>query len=645
MKDNQVPILPRKVLMGNPDKANVRLSPDGKYISYLAPHDGVLNIHVAPLDDFGSARPVTFESGQGVRIYYWSYSPGILIYRMDNDGDENFHIYSVDIESGTITDLSPFGSINGQIVHMSHRVPDRILLGINSRNPKWHDVHSVSLSGGETELLVENEGFMSFQFDLDMDLVSGLRPLEDGGMECLLMKQDGWERLFRVGHEDASNTDVVGVDGDGRLWLQWPVGRNTSALVSCDPGSGEWKTHAENEKADLYPWTVNHPVTNVPQAAVFDYVRREYSILDDDIADDIRYLGDLHPGDLRIAGRDLEDCIWLVEYNQDAGSQKYFLYDRAGKKVKELCSMRPELDGLPLSRLHPVVVVASDGMELVCYYTLPSWLDNPEGDEPEQPLPAVLLVHGGPWSRDRWRYNPTHQMLANRGYFVLSVNFRSSTGFGKEFINAGNGQWSRLMHQDLLDGLQWAIARGFADPDRIAIFGGSYGGYAALVGMTFTPDVFACGVDLFGPSNLVTLLEALPPYWEDIRSRFRKQIGALPESDEDREFLMERSPISRVNDIRRPLLIGQGANDPRVTREESDQIVKAMRAKGLPVTYILYPDEGHGFKRPENRLSFYAVAEKFLSEHIGGRFQPFEDAMEGSSMEVIEAGGLEDLQG
>ena len=476
-----------------------------------------------------------------------------------------------------------------------------------------------------------------------MNVVSGVKPLEDGGLDCLLWKDHGWERLFKVGADDCSTTYPLGIDANNTMWLAWSLNRNTSALVSMDLVTRQRKIHAEHPNADLYSWVVHHPVTLIPQAAVFDYLRREYFVLDDSIRSDIEYLGNLYRGDFRIADRTLDDSTWLIEYNQDIGSQRYFLYSRPERSAQELCVMRPKLDAMKLSRLHPVIIIASDGLELVSYYSLPPWYDNPEGNAPEKPLPAVLVVHGGPWGRNRWRFNPLHQLLANRGYFVLSVNFRASTGFGKNFINAGNGEWSRKMHTDLLDAVDWSVTNGFADEKRTAIFGASYGGYAALVGMTFTPEVFACGVDLFGPANLVTLLSNLPPYWEDIRSRFRNRIGALPDTEEGREYLMERSPISRVGSICRPLLIGQGANDPRVTKDESDQIASSMQDKGLPVTYLLYPDEGHGFQRPENRLSFYAVAEKFLAKHIGGRYQPIGGCLGNSSVQVVDPGNLEGI--
>jgi dipeptidyl aminopeptidase/acylaminoacyl peptidase len=280
--------------------------------------------------------------------------------------------------------------------------------------------------------------------------------------------------------------------------------------------------------------------------------------------------------------------------------------------------------------MRPVVIPARDGLKLVSYLTLPPEVDE---DRPPRPLPMVLDVHGGPWARDEWGFNAVHQWLANRGYAVLSVNFRGSTGFGKEFTNAGNREWAGKMHDDLLDAVDWAVEQKIADRGRVAILGGSYGGYATLVGLTFSPDVFACGVDIVGPSNILTLLSTIPPYWQPMVQMFKDRVGDFT-THEGKTFLEERSPLSRVDRIARPLLIGQGANDPRVKQAESDQIVRLMRQKEIPVTYVLYPDEGHGFARPENRLSFNAVVEAFLAQHLGGRYEPVGDDFAGSSISV-----------
>jgi len=333
---------------------------------------------------------------------------------------------------------------------------------------------------------------------------------------------------------------------------------------------------------------------------------------------------------------------WMVAYVVDDGPVQYYRYNRGEKSAEFLFTQRMALEGLSLANMHPVVIKSRDGLDLVSYYTLPVGSDSDFDGRPDEPLPMVLFVHGGPWARDNWGYNSVHQWLANRGYVVLSVNFRSSTGFGKEFTNAGNLEWGNKMHDDLIDAVNWTVQEGIANPDQVAIMGGSYGGYATLWGMTNSSDTFACGVDIVGISNLVTLLETIPPYWEPQIELFATRVGDH-RTEEGRAFLTRRSPLTYVDQIEKPLLIGQGANDPRVRQAESDQIVQAMQDANIPVTYLLYTDEGHGFARPENRLSFFAVTDAFLAEHLGGRYEPIGDDFEGSS--IIVQSGAEDVPG
>jgi dipeptidyl aminopeptidase/acylaminoacyl peptidase len=342
-------------------------------------------------------------------------------------------------------------------------------------------------------------------------------------------------------------------------------------------------------------------------------------------------------GDFSIASRSELDNKWIVSYLRDDGPVAYYLYDRPSKQATYLFSNRSQLEGLQLAKMKPVIVRSRDGLSLVCYLTVP-----PDGTA--RNLPMVLLVHGGPWGRDSWGYNGLHQWLANRGYAVLSVNFRGSTGMGKEFMNAGNGEWAGKMHHDLIDAVNWAVQEGIADPNKVAIMGGSYGGYATLVGLTFTPDYFAAGVDIVGPSHVRTLLETIPPYWAPIKAMFETRVGSLSNP----EYLDNISPLTKVEAIRKPLLIGQGKNDPRVKESESQQIVKAMQERNLPVTYVVFPDEGHGFARPQNNLAFFAITEAFLAQHLGGRHEPIASEVRSSSADV-QAGadlipGLKDAE-
>jgi len=379
---------------------------------------------------------------------------------------------------------------------------------------------------------------------------------------------------------------------------------------------------AEDPRADASRVMFN-PDTGVPQAVMFEYLRRDWTILDPSIKDDWEYLKKAAKGDLAIESRNRADTRWIVSYLRDDGPVAYYLYNRSSREAKFLFTNRSELEKYTLAPMKPVTIGARDGLELVGYLTTPV-------DVKAKKLPMVLLVHGGPWARDSWGYNGIHQWLANRGYAVLSVNFRGSTGLGKAFLNAGNKEWAAAMHNDLIDAVNWAVTEGIADPDKVAIMGGSYGGYAALVGVTFTPDFFAAAVDIVGPSHLRTLLESIPPYWEPVRAMFDARVGSL----EDTAYLDSISPLTRVDAIKKPLLIGQGANDPRVKEAESMQIVDAMQAKNLPVTYVLFPDEGHGFRKPDNTMAFFAVTESFLAKHLGGRAEEIDSVVRSSSAQI-----------
>jgi dipeptidyl aminopeptidase/acylaminoacyl peptidase len=390
---------------------------------------------------------------------------------------------------------------------------------------------------------------------------------------------------------------------------------------------------AEHEQADG-EGVYFHPVTKKPLAVSFNYARREWKILDKSVQKDFDKLKTISDGEANVISGSHDNKKWIVAYLDDDGPVKYYLWDRKAQKETFLFTNRKALEGKPLTKMHARVIESRDGMPLVNYLSLPVASD-PDGDgKPDAAQPMVLLVHGGPWARDSWGYNPLHQLLANRGYAVLSVNFRGSTGFGKKFINAADRQWAAAMHNDLLDSVDWAVKEGIAQSDKICIMGGSYGGYATLVGLTFTPEKFACGVDIVGPSRIITLLESIPAYWKPMQNIFKTRVGDWT-TPEGRTKLDEASPLTRVDAIVRPLLIGQGANDPRVKQAEADQIVKAMQERDIPVSYVLFPDEGHGFARPPNSLAFWAATEAFLSAHLGGKYQPAEATeFEGTTMKV-----------
>lgn len=633
-----VPLIPRRLLFGNPDKASARISPDGSRLSYLAPVDGVLNVWVAPADEPTAAGPVTRDTGRGIHNYFWAFDNRHILYIQDQNGDENWRLFTVDLDLGETKDLTPIDGVQAQVQEVSHKFPDEVLVGLNDRDPQLHDLYRVDVRSGERTLALENPGFLEITTDDDFQVRFATRPTEDGGAEVLQRTgkdggADGWETFASIEMEDALTTMLAGFDRSGVvLYMLDSRGRDTAALFTIDLNSSATKLVAEDPRCDV-GGVMLHPTKKTIEAVAFAYEKMEWTVLDASVEADMAYLNGVAPGEMDVVSRSLDDQTWVVAYMLDDGPVKYFLYDREAGEARFLFTNRQELEGLPLVKLHPVVIEARDGLKMVSYYTLPPGSERQGQPVPAQPLPLVLVVHGGPWGRDTWGYNSLLQMLSNRGYATLSVNFRGSTGFGKGFLNAGNKEWGGRMHDDLLDGVRWAVEMGIADPERVAIMGGSYGGYATLVGMTITPEVFACGVDIVGPSNLITLMEAFPPYWQPAIEMFATRVGDH-RTEEGRRFLLERSPLTYVDRISRPLLIGQGANDPRVNQAESDQIVKAMQDRDIAVTYALYPDEGHGFVRPENNLSFFAVSEAFLAQHIGGRFEPIGDDFQGSTIEA-----------
>jgi dipeptidyl aminopeptidase/acylaminoacyl peptidase len=608
--ERAVPLVPREVLFGNPERVSPSISPDGRRLAWIAPDEGVLNVFVQTIGA-NDARVVTRDRDRGVREYLWAPDDGRIVYLQDAGGDENWRVHDVELDSGQVRDLTPFPGVQARIVHVEEDVPDAILVGLNRDNEQLHDVYRLELRSGELEKVVENPGFVQFVADRELRVRAGVSPRPDGGLTLLV--RDGpegdWRTLHDIGSDDALALQPLAFDEAGRrLLVITSAGSNAARLVWLDCGSGETAVVAEDPTYDVAGARL-HPDTKEPQVAVFVKERMDYRVIDPAVGDDVAALLSLERGDLAFAGRDRADRIWLAAYTNDDGPIRYHAYDRERKEARFLFEHQPALSGYTLARMEPFRFTARDGLEVHGYLTFPP-------ERARSALPAVLNVHGGPWARDTWGFNPEAQWLANRGYLCVQVNYRGSSGYGKAFLNAANREWGGKMHDDLVDAVGHVVEQGYADPERIGIFGGSYGGYAALVGAAFTPDLFRCAVDVVGPSNLRTLIESIPPYWAPMLAQFHARIGD-PERDAD--FLWSRSPLSRVDDIRIPLLIAQGANDPRVKQAESEQIVAALRQKGIPHEYMLFPDEGHGFAKPENRLRFYAAAERFLAEHLGGR--------------------------
>jgi dipeptidyl aminopeptidase/acylaminoacyl peptidase len=630
-----VAVIPRSALFGNPEKAQARVSPDGKYISFIAPRDGVLNVWLAERGKLDAAKPITNDQKRGIRQHLWAFDNRHVLYVQDNDGDENYHVYAADVVSGENKDLTPYKGARADIADLSWKKPGVVAVSINDRVAEWQDLWEIDIASGQRTLIEMNKDEAA-GYNLDFDLKPKLmQKNSEDGAEIYRRVGDKWVSLLKIGKEDSLTTSALAIEAGGTTaLLQSSVGRDKAALERVDIATGKVTVLGSSEQADIdQVWL--EPKTAKPQAFSVDYLKPEITVLDASVQKDVALLRKNLGDNFVIGNRTLDDSLWTVVTNEAQAPATAYLYDRKAGKVSKLFDQRPALAKAPLVPMKAVEIKARDGLTLVSYLTLPPGSDQNQDGLPDKPVPMVLNVHGGPWARDEYGYNSEHQWLANRGYAVLSVNYRGSTGLGKNFVNASNREWAGKMHDDLLDAVQWAVGQKVTTANQVAIYGGSYGGYATLVGLTFTPDTFACGVDIVGPSNLNTLLGSIPPYWKSFFEEFATRVGD-PRTEEGKKLLAERSPLTHVAAINKPLLIGQGANDPRVKQAEADQIVKAMKDKNLPVTYVLYPEEGHGFARPTNRTSFYAIAEGFLSQCLGGRYEPIGNDFKGANLKVLE---------
>lgn len=654
------PSLPsRRLFFAPPERVAVKLSPDGKWVSFLGRVSGVSNVFVAPAEDPTRAAPITHETTRGIRSYTWAFTSKHVLFRRDEGGDENFHVHAVDVVSHVDKDLTPFARVQARIEARSRAKPGEVVLGLNDRVPRFHDLYAVNVVTGARRLLVKNEAEMSsFVLDASLRPRVGTKNLPDGSTELFTSTRAGTfapgalARLGSVPSDDALTTTLLGVDGPGkRLFLTDSRGRDTAALVAIDLASGEARVLVDDGQADVEGATLD-PATQTPQAAQATYDTVRWHLVGDALAPDLEVLRELAHGDaFDIVTRSLDDARWLVAVHASDAPTRYYRYDRPrGPKPRDgakrtttlLFSSSTALESLPMAPTLPRVLRARDGLSLVSYLTLPRGADPDHDGKPNAPLPMVLVVHAGPWSRDAWGLVPEAQWLASRGYAVLAVNYRGSTGFGKTFVNAADHEWGGKMQTDLLDAVAWAESEGIAAKGRTALLGGAYGGYATLAALALTPAAFACGVDIAGSPNLTSLLGAIPPAWADELEQMRRRVGD-PRTPEGRALLAARSPSTHAAKIQRPLLIGHGARDGLVPQADVDELVRAAKAAGAKVTYAVYSDEGHGLARPENQASFNALTEVFLAQCLGAKYEPLGHDLVGSSLVVQE--GKPDLAG
>ena len=619
------PLIDRQLFFGDPEIAGAQLSPDGKFISFIKPLNGVRNIWVKRADEpFDAARPVTADTKRPIPGYFWSHDARFILFVQDQGGDENYNVYAVDPAAKPAAgqqvpparNLTEAKEVRALIYSVPETEPDAIYVGINDRDKAWHDLYKVKISTGERTLVRRNtERLTGWVFDLKDQLRLATRAAENGDTEVLRVDADGFKKVYTCNVFEACGPVRFHKDGK-RVYMETNRGDvDLTRLVLFDPETAKEEVVESDPSSRVdFGNAIFSEVSDEIVATVYNDDRRRIYWKDKGFeADYNRIKKEVGDKELSITSTTKDERLWLVAANSDTDPGSVYLYDRPSKKLTLQYRVREKLPREHLAEMKAIRYKSSDGLEIPAYLTLPKGVA-------AKNLPLVVFPHGGPWGRDSWGYNPFAQFLANRGYAVLQPNFRASTGFGKKFINAGNNEWGQKMQDDLTWGVKHLVAEGVADPKRVGIMGGSYGGYATLAGLAFTPDVYAAGVSIVGPSNLITLLNSIPPYWESIRKIFTERMGD-PATPQGRAMLEKQSPLNAADKIKSPLLVIQGANDPRVKKAESDQIVVALRERGFPVEYLVAPDEGHGFARPVNNMAMFAASEKFLAKHLGGRFQ------------------------
>jgi dipeptidyl aminopeptidase/acylaminoacyl peptidase len=628
------PLIDRELIFGNPEISGAQLSPDGKYLTFQKPWKETRNIYVKGVNEpFSAARLLTAEPKRPIAGYFWSRDSKYILYVKDNDGDENYNAYAVDpaakpvpgADAPAARDLTGLKGVRVEIVDVPKNDPDIIYIGLNDRDKAWHDLYKLKISTGEKTMLRKNtERITGWGFDLQGNLRLATRSAENGDTEILRVDSDKFTPIYSCNVFESCRT--VRFEKDGRrAYLDTNKGADMdlSALVLFDPESGKTQmVESDPLKKVDFGTAVFSEATDELAITTYqdDHLRRYFK--DKGFEADFKWLASQLPGkEISRTSATLDEQLWLVNAFSDTEPGETYLFDRKTHKLTLQYKVRDKLPRESLADMKSVRYKSSDGLEIPAYLTLPKGI-------PGKNLPTVIFPHGGPWGRDVWGYNGYAQFFANRGYAVLSMNFRGSMGYGKKFLDAGNREWGRKMQDDVTWGVKYLVAEGISDPKRVGIFGGSYGGYATLAGVAFTPDLYAAAVELFGPSNLITLLNSIPPYWESVRVMFYQRIGN-PTTPDGKALLIERSPLTSADKIKTPLMIAQGANDARVNHAESEQIVIALRDRGFPVEYLLIPDEGHGFARPVNNMASLMATETFFAKYLGGRYQ------EGGTPEVV----------
>ncbi|HEX7332248.1 MAG TPA: S9 family peptidase [Pyrinomonadaceae bacterium] len=610
-KDGLAPLIPMKDFFRNPTKVAYQISPNGEYLAYMQPWESRLNVFVEKIGS-GQATRVTSAKARDISNYAWK-GNNRIVYIQDTGGDENFRLYAVGIDGSNPKDLTPFEKVRTQLIDRLELNENEILVGLNKRMPQVFDVYRINVNTGEMQMIAENPGNYT-GWSTDWDGKVRIAITTDGVNNTLMFRNteaDKFEPVITTSFKETI-TPLLFTPDNKQIYVATNIGRDKAAIVKYDVASKK-----EIEKVYEHPEVdVNTLISSRKRRAIlgvsYNTDRTHYYFVDKQRGELQKDLERRLPGyEVRLGSCNLEEDKCLVRTVSDRSLGAYYFYDVKSKDLRKLADISPWLNEQDLVSMKPIKYQSRDGLTINGYLTLPKGM-------PARNLPVVVNPHGGPWYRDSWGFNPEVQFLANRGYAVLQMNFRGSTGYGRKFWEASFKQWGKAMQDDITDGVQWLIKQGIADPKRIGIYGGSYGGYATLAGLTFTPDLYAVGVDYVGVSNIFTFMKAIPPYWKPYLEMLYEMVG---HPEKDKELLTAASPVFHSKNIKVPLLIAQGANDPRVNKAESDQMVEALKARGIEVPYIVKNNEGHGFSNEENRFEFYRAMEEFLGKHLGGRVE------------------------
>jgi len=615
-------LIPREILLTHPEKLNVSLSPDGKYISYLSPIDGILNLWIAPVDNLEQPILITNNIDRGTNQYYWLYDNQHIIYIQNTTSDSNLCLYSFDLNTHQIEQQSE-GNVT--VLKISDKIPDQILIGINEPDSFYFNIYTLNFAESTKKLILYNNKFVNFLIDYDLQIRFAESINEMGQKEYFEFKNNKWNLFTKISVEDSVTTKFLDFDLTGTIiYLLDSRERDKAALKSMNLITGKITTLLEDRLVDIKHTLTIHPTEKNIQAVIVEYDKATYCVLDNAIKRDIDYLLNLCKGNLFINARTLNDLMWLIVYESDSQPIKFYIYNRSTKEATFLFTNNKKLEKFNLVTMTPLVINAFDKLKLTSYISFPPDAILTDKIKPQKPLPLVINIHEFPWhGRNYWGFNSEDQWLANRGYVVLSVNYRGSAGFGKKFTNAANMQWGRDMHSDIIAAVKWTIDNGIADPNKIGIMGKGYGAYASLVGLTMTPELFACGIAMCGYVNLLTFIESIPPHQTSVLNELKMRIGNW-DTVEAQAILEQSSPLTYISDITKPLFIAQGVNYKRLKQDEIDKIVYTLQNNKVPFIQASYTNEDYLVKQ-ENLLSYYALVEYFLAKTLGGRVESMND--------------------